>query len=154
MQQIQLRLACPSTLIALRRRQNCHIFHRQRHLRDVLFNQQLRPGVCPVEQLRRRDVAQVPDQARSQQIHKTEYIFFFPGINDGDASLVHQPVIVEFGGGILAPEVQVQVLVEGEGDRFPFFEGGSGGEGGEEGVESRLFVPPTRSFLLYMLQLG
>ena len=38
-QQIQLRLARPPTLIALRGRQSRHILHRQCHLGYILFNQ-------------------------------------------------------------------------------------------------------------------
>ena len=83
------------------------MLHRQRHLRYVLFDQQLRSRIGPVEQLRRRDVAQVPDQARSKQIDQAECVFFFAGIDDSDASLVHESVVVVFGRGILAPEVEV-----------------------------------------------
>ena len=57
MQQIQLGLTRPSNLIPLRRRQSRHVLHRERHLRDILLNQQFRPRIRPVEQLQRRDVA-------------------------------------------------------------------------------------------------
>ena len=70
---------------------------------DVVFDEEFCASICSIEEARRGNIAQVANEAGTEEIHKGKDVFFFASIDDALKAFVYESVVVVLAGGVLAP---------------------------------------------------
>jgi hypothetical protein len=81
----------------------CKVLDRVGNLRDIVFDEEFRTGVCAIVQLGCSDVAEVSDETTTKEIYETEDVVVFLGCVDRGETLMDKAVVVVFAYSRLSP---------------------------------------------------
>jgi hypothetical protein len=89
------------------RRTGCNNIDTARNLGDIVFDEELRAGICPIVQSGCCYVPKITNETASDEIDKVDDIALFFGRVEGREALVNEAVIVMLARGALSPALCV-----------------------------------------------
>jgi hypothetical protein len=107
MKDVQLHLTCQQCIVRRCRRTCCNNIDTARNLGDIVFDEELRAGICPVVQSGCCYVPKITDETASDEIDEVDDIALFFGRVEGREALVDEAVIVILARGALSPALYV-----------------------------------------------